>query len=278
MMHPAAHMLFNRPLALWRECPELLALLTGGEDVPPPAHAEMTTAIRHHQEHRPYDLVNGVAMIPVTGILFNSIPEWSWGFLTSYGQITAHMRLAVEDPEARAVAMIMNSPGGEVAGCFDACDVISGLRGAKPIWAILDDTSYSAAYALASTADRITVPRTGGTGSIGIVAMHADITGQLEKAGIKVSTIQFGARKTDLYPTSVLSDSARAKLQADVDSMGILFVETVARNRGLDPEKIAATEAATFLGAMGVDAGLADAVISPAEAFKALCAQVGEST
>lgn len=59
-------------------------------------------------------------------------------------------------------------------------------------------------------------------------------------------------------------------LQADIDTVGELFVQSVARYRGLSTERVRATEAAVFLGRAGVDAGLADIVASPAEAFAAL--------
>jgi ClpP class serine protease len=100
--------------------------------------------------------------------------------------------------------------------------------------------------------------------------MHVDITAALEKFGIKVTTIQFGDRKSDSYPTTPLSDTARERFQSDVDLMGEMFVDLVARNRGMAASKVRATQAGCFLGAAGVTAGLADDVLSPDEAFVSL--------
>lgn len=224
------------------------------------------------QARKPYDVVNGVAVIYVHGIL---VHEMSWlgaffGDETTYAQLASAIVAAMNDDEAKAVVLHVNSPGGEVAGCFDLVDGIYGLRGIKPIWAILDEEAYSAAYAIASAADKIIVPRTGGTGSIGVIAMHVDITGALEQWGVKVSTIQFGARKSDGYPTTPLSDEARTRKQADIDMTGELFVETVARNRGIAADKVRKTEAGTFLGASGLGQGLVDAVMAPDAAFLSL--------
>ncbi|WP_325095499.1 S49 family peptidase, partial [Burkholderia contaminans] len=58
--------------------------------------------------------------------------------------------------------------------------------------------------------------------------------------------------------------------QSDIDAMGELFVETVARNRGLAASKVRDTQAATYLGERGVKLGLADAVMPPDAAFRAL--------
>jgi ClpP class serine protease len=54
----------------------------------------------------------------------------------------------------------------------------STTPGEKPIHAILTENAYSAAYAIASAADRISVPRTGGVGSVGVITMH--LTGRSE--------------------------------------------------------------------------------------------------
>lgn len=224
------------------------------------------------ERSKPYEVVSGIAVVPVRGILVHEVSFFGWWFggETSYKDLAQTLVAAMNDGEVRAVVLHVNSPGGEVAGCFDLVDGIYGLRGIKPIWAILDEEAYSAAYAIASAADQIIVPRTGGSGSIGVVTMHTDITGMLDKAGVRITTIQFGARKTDSYPTSPLSDEARARIQVDVDAMGELFVTTVARNRKLSADKVRGTEAGCFLGASGLEQGLVDAVMAPDAAFLSL--------
>ena len=170
--------------------------------------------------------------------------------------------------------MQISSPGGEVSGLFELTDTITSITGSKPVWAILDDHAYSAAYAIASTADQITVPRTGGTGSIGVITMHADMSKALENFGIKVNIIQYGERKSDYSPFKPLSEDARTRLQTDVNEVGEMFIKMVAKNRGVPHNRVRSTEAGIFLGQAGVDAGLADAVQSPNEAFAALVRRV----
>ena len=57
--------------------------------------------------------------------------------------------------------------------------------------------------------------------------------------------------------------------------MGDLFVATVARNRNLSSAKVRNTQAATYMGANGVNVGLADAVMAPSEAFRSLLNELG---
>ncbi|HBO83311.1 MAG TPA: serine peptidase, partial [Cupriavidus sp.] len=161
-------------------------------------------------------------------------------------------------------------PGGEVAGCFDLVDTIYGARGKKPIWSILNESAYSAGYAIASAADRVLVPRTGGVGSIGVICAHVDLSKALTSAGVKVTFITYGDRKADGHAEIPLSEEALARFQADIDSMGDLFVSTVARNRNISAATVRDTQAATYLGADGVELGLADEVAAPDAAFRAL--------
>ncbi|WP_024340993.1 S49 family peptidase [Bradyrhizobium japonicum] len=211
-------------------------------------------------EWKPYDLVAGVAIIPISGVLVHEDPYY-WSDETQYARIAGQFVAAIQDEDVRGILMHVNSPGGVVSGCFDLSDAIFGLRGSKPIWSIVDESCYSAAYALASASDRILMPRTAGIGSIGVITMHVDVTKMLENFGVKVTMIQYGARKADSYPTVVLSDEARERMQADVDTLGEMFVDLVARNRGIEASTVRETEAACFLGEDGIKAGLADAAM-----------------
>ena len=259
--------LLYRPLALLpahaRALLDRFRLLDGA--VPPRALLDAS----RDDERRDYAVVAGVAVVPISGVLVHGDGYCWWGE-TPYGAIRAVLEDAAADPEVRAIVLHVDSPGGEVAGCFDLADRIYALRGVKPIAALIDEHACSAAYALASAAETILAPRTAVIGSIGVITMHLDVTAALEQAGLKVTTIQYGDRKSDSYSTTPLSDAARERAQADIDTLGEMFVALVARNRGLEPEAVRATEAGVFLGQAAVDAGLADAVMPTDEAFRAV--------
>jgi ClpP class serine protease len=129
-------------------------------------------------------------------------------------------------------------------------------------------------YAIASATDRIIVPRTGGTGSVGVICAHVDFSQGDRRPPASVELITYGDRKADGSEYRPLSKEARARFQADVDTMGDLFVDTVARNRGLDRAEVRNTEASTFMGANGVDIGFADEVMAPNDAFRALLDEI----
>lgn len=237
---------------------------------------ENEQAARRRNQDYGYDLIGGVAVIAVEGTLVQKLGTMRpFSGMTGYDGIRQAFFNAQADDDVKAIAFEIDSPGGEVAGCFDLVDLIYSKRGGKPMWSILAEGAYSAAYAIASAAEFITVPRTGGAGSVGCIMLHADLSGALDEAGIKVTLIHHGERKADFTEYRPLSKEALARAQADIDAMGELFVETIARNRGLKASVVRATQAATFLGAQCLDIGFADAVMAPEEqAFPALLAEL----
>ncbi len=252
--------LANRPLALEKRAADAVF-----------AAIETSASVYDDIERdydRPFGLIEGVAVIPVKGALTQDSNWWFGG--TTYNHIRTGFQAAMLASDVDAIVLDIDSPGGEVAGCFDLVDEIYSARARKPVWAILNENAFSAGYALASAAERIVVPRTGGVGSIGVMCMHVDFSKALSGAGVAVTYIQYGDRKTDGAPEKPLADEARARIQADIDAMGELFVETVARNRNLTVAKVRATEAATYRADSGVSLGLADAVMAPDAAFREL--------
>jgi ClpP class serine protease len=225
----------------------------------------------------PFAMVDGVAVIEVSGVL---VHRGAWigqsSGQTSYEGIAAQLGAAALDPGVRGIALEIDSFGGEVAGVFDLADALRAARSAKPVWAFVAEHAFSAGYALASQADRIILPRTGAVGSIGVVVMHADLSGQLSDAGVTVTLIHSGAHKVDGNPYAPLPDPVRVRIQGEIDGIRTLFAETVAAGRGrrLTAEAALATEAECYRGADAVTTGLADEVSDPASAFAAFVAAV----
>ncbi|MDE9557028.1 S49 family peptidase [Xenorhabdus bovienii] len=224
-----------------------------------------------------YDVLEGIAVIPVQGTLVQKLGSLRpYSGMTGYDGIRQVFLTALHDPKVKGICLDIDSPGGEVAGCFDLADLIYQSRGDKPIHAILNENAYSAAYAIASAADKIYVPRTGGVGSVGVIVIHCDWSQRIKEDGLTVTIITYGDRKAESNPYTKLSDKARQSIQDDIDVMGKLFVSTVARNRGISEKIIRDTQAACFLAADGVQLGLADAVATPDDAFQTLMNEVGD--
>jgi capsid assembly protease len=224
------------------------------------------------RDDAPYPIVDGIAVIEISGVL---IHRGGWigqsSGQTSYEGIAAQIEAAANDPAVRGIALEIDSFGGEVAGVFDLADKIRAVRVNKPVWAFVAEHAFSAGYALASQADRILLPRTGAVGSIGVVVMHADMSGQLDQDGLRVTLIHSGRHKVDGNPYAPLAEAVRDDIQREIDVLRLLFAETVAAGRAgrFSREAAMATEAATYRGADAVAAGLADEVSDLARGFEA---------
>lgn len=231
----------------------------------------LTESLRHHGDAY-YPVVDGIAVIEISGVL---IHRGGWigqsSGQTSYEGISAQIKAAADDPAVRGLALEVDSFGGEVAGVFDLADRIRAIRGRKPVWAFIAEHAFSAGYALASQADRILLPRTGALGSIGVVVLHADLSGQLDQDGVRVTLVHSGRHKVDGNPYQPLPEAVHDDIQREIDVLRFLFAETVAAGRAgrLSQEAALATEAATFRGVDAVAAGLADEVTDLARGFAA---------
>ena len=169
------------------------------------------------------------AIIPITGLLTHHEIEAPFSS-TSYDEIWSALEEVLETSSISRIILDIDSPGGEVSGLFDLCDFIYEARGTKSIEAFANDYAFSAAYAIASSAEKVLCSRTSGVGSIGVIATHVDISGYDEKNGLKFTDIFEGSRKNDLSPHAPLTDEARFETQKEIKRLYELFVRTVARN------------------------------------------------
>ncbi len=202
-----------------------------------------------------------VAVVPIHGTLVRrTIGLEAESGLTSYAAIASQIDAALASPDVAAILLDVDSPGGESGGVFDLADRIRAAAKVKPVWAVANDMAFSAAYALASAATKVFVSRTGGVGSIGVIAMHVDQSEKDAQDGVRYTAVFAGDRKNDLNPHEPISDEAHAFLKAEVNRVYGLFVETVARHRGIEPSAVRDTEAGLFFGQAAVAIGLADAI------------------
>lgn len=215
------------------------------------------------KESRKYHRMGNVAIIPVTGTLVHRQRGMeAFSGMTSYQSLAAMVDHALNDAAVDRIFLDIDSGGGQVAGLFDLVSMLEEAKKEKPIWAFANESAFSAAYAIASAADRLFVSRTSGVGSIGVVMQHIDFSRLNEAAGITVTAIFAGERKMDFSSDFPLTKEAYEAAKKEVDDTYDLFVETVARNRGMTEAAVRSTEAGLFFGQNAVKMKLADEVSS----------------
>ncbi len=203
---------------------------------------------------RPNEKLGDVCVLHVNGPLEHR----ACGYGDSYEQIRGRFQAAL-DAAPKAVVMLIDSPGGVVAG-LNEC--VGWMQRAKekagiPVYAYADELIASAAYALACVADEIVTPPSGIVGSIGVISLLGDQVGADKKAGLNFVTITSGERKDDGHPHTTISDGAIAAETERVNELAAQFFALVEDARGFDPEPL---QAGIFTGADAVAQGVADQV------------------
>ena len=200
-----------------------------------PAEADAMYAVRTASHPRR----GSVAVVPIFGPLTkrDSLLSVLFGG-TSTNRLIATFDQLAADESVSHVLLNVDSPGGSVSGLPEAAASLRRLASVKPVTAITTDLNASAAYWLTSQANEIVATPESLTGSIGVFAIHQDISAALEADGVKITLISSSPEKVEGNPTEPLSDDAREHMQGLVDSSMDLFVADVAKGRDVSTAKV----------------------------------------
>jgi signal peptide peptidase SppA len=181
-----------------------------------------------------------IALIPVMGTLTQR-PEIIRSEETRSTEAVAfEVKSAVADPNVDAVVLEIESPGGSVFGVPEAWEEIRKAAKVKPVVAIANSVAASAAYYLMSAASEAWITPSGMVGSVGVFALHVDESKALEAAGERWDFIVAtdSPFKVEGNPTVPLTKEAREYLQRDVDRYMGMFVDHVAKGRGVSTSAV----------------------------------------
>ncbi len=233
-------------------------------------HYEASNFSNSRDRERPYHVTDGVAVLPVSGTMVHKYGHLKpYSGMTGYDGIIMRLAEAINDPSIKGILLDMDTPGGEVSGCFDAAAKIRSMvkEGGKPLWAIADDMACSAGMAIASAADRRLITQSAVMGSVGVVMAHTSHAGHLKEKGIEVTLIHSGSHKVSGNPYEALSKEDLASFQASTDRLRGEFAQLISDNMGLSKETVLGTEAAVYRGQEAIDIGFADQLVNGNEAI-----------
>lgn len=207
---------------------------------------------------------DGTAVVRVEGSLYHgSSYSLDSSLGVGYNTIAANVEAALMDPNTERLALIWDSPGGEVNGCAACATRIRDMadRAGIPMWSFVDEGMFSAAYWIGSKADRIIMPAPAATASVGVVSTHVNYSQILEDRGMEITLITSGSKKVVGNPYEALSDEDFAEMQGRVMTYAHQFFDAVADSRPLTAKQVQAAEANIFIGQDAVDEGFADAIM-----------------
>lgn len=215
-------------------------------------------------EPKPYEVIDGVAVLPIEGVLakrMNMMMAISGGM--SMQLVQRDLRAAAADPAVNAIILHIDSPGGTVDGTQALASDVAAVAAEKRVVTLAGGLMTSAAYWIGSAANEVYIEDgTTLVGSIGVIATHVDVSRREELAGEKVTHITAGKYKAIQSPHAPLSAEGRQTMQEQVDYLYSLFVDVVANHRGVSVEQVLRdmADARIFIGQQAIDAGLVDGV------------------
>lgn len=239
---------------------------------------EIKERLQPEAAHRGRRLAAGghVAVLPLVGTIIprgNILSESSGA--VSAQRFAGAFREAVANDDVGHIVLDVDSPGGQVGGIEELAREIFEARGTKPITAVANHTAASAAYWVASAADELVVSPSSEVGSIGVFAMHQDISQFMENEGVKTTLISAGEFKTEGNPFEPLGEVALGAIQGRVDDYYNLFINAVARHRNVAPQAVReGFGRGRVVGAEeAIQAGMADRVATIDQVINGIAAQ-----
>lgn len=169
------------------------------------------------------------------------------------------LRDIIQTPEAQALIVSINSPGGTVVGGEALYRALRSISKKIPVVAIMREVATSAGYMVALGADHIVARQATITGSIGVLMQSADITEFLKKVGIKPEAVKSSPLKAQPNPLEPFSQEARLETKKVVSDIHRMFVELLIERRNLIKKKAEnLSNGRIFTGRQALENGLID--------------------
>ena len=174
-----------------------------------------------------------------------------------------------DNDKAKALLVKIDSPGGTYVGGEALYQALRRVAEKKPVVALMGTTATSAGYMTALGSDHIVAQASSLTGSIGVIMQTADLTGLLEKLGIKPEVVKSGPLKAQPNPLERFTPEARKATEEVVADFYDMFVDLVVERRSLPRDKVLTlADGRVFSGRQAKEVGLVDSLGAEPEARK----------
>jgi signal peptide peptidase SppA len=219
-----------------------------------------------------YIAEDGTGVIPIVGPIGKGLaPIERMTGAVDVNDIAETIDDYATNPQVTRIAFQVASPGGTVTGVEELANKVRNIS--KPTMAYTDSEMASAAYWIASAADKVVASPSSTVGSIGVYMTVADMTEMAKAQGIKMVVIKSGKFKGAGIPGTSLSEEQIANLQDSVDAIHADFKAAVVQTRKLvKPEDM---EGQVFSGKQAAKRGL---VTGLADSFNEAVAMWAENS
>lgn len=221
--------------------------------------------------------VGGTAVISMRGPVIKEDSFWVryFGYCSS-ATLRQTVLEAASNSSVKSILLAIESPGGSVFGISDLAQAVYEARKTKRVYAYIEDIGASAAYWVASQADKIFCNSTALVGSIGTYMVIPDYSKMAKDMGIEMHVVKAGEFKGAATPGTAVTKPQLEKFQQEVDALNDHFLAGVARGRRMSIDRV--KQIATGEVWVGKDAqavGLVDGVQTIEETLRQLQAVHG---
>lgn len=189
------------------------------------------------------------------------------GTITEDEELIKRLETIRQSSKVKGVILSIDSPGGTTVGGESIYEEVRKLAADKPVVAEVGTLAASAGYMIASAADHIVARKTSIVGSIGVLIQYPDVSGLMDKLGVKLEEVKSSPLKASPSPFKPTNDDERAMVRKLILDSYDWFVGIVAERRKMTREQaLALADGSIFTGRQGVANGLIDAVGGETEA------------
>lgn len=185
----------------------------------------------------------------------------------------------IYDPDNVALLVYADTPGGEILAGDELSTKIVEYKQAtgRPVYVYGHNTMASGGYWVACAGDWVVANRYCVTGSIGVTyGSIIDLSGFLERYGIKVNTIASGTQKSMGSPLEEMTPETKAIFQGLIDEYYGYFVDWVSSARGIERNQVVAlADGRIYSATQALDLTLIDQVGTYDDTLEALYTELG---
>lgn len=188
--------------------------------------------------------------------------------------VAAYLEQIEADDQIKGTIVEIDSLGGVPSAAEEIMNPLK--KSSKPVVAVIRDSGTSAAYLVATGADRIYASKFSNIGGIGVTMSYLDYSQKNRNEGLIYQQISSGKFKDTGDPDKSLSAEEKELLMRDTKKMHQIFIDDVAQNRNMDikaVEKLA--DGSSMLGEDAKAVGLIDEIGDLSSAKEWLSEQLG---
>lgn len=189
------------------------------------------------------------------------------GTITEDEDLLERLKKIRESSAVKGVILSIDSPGGTTVGGEAIFDAVRRIAAEKPVVAQVGTLAASAGYMIASASDHIVAHQSSIVGSIGVLIQFPDVTGLMDKLGIKLEEVKSSPLKAEPSPFSPTTEEERAMVRRLILDSYDWFVGLVDERRPMSrAEVLAVADGSIFTGRQALEKKLVDALGGEQEA------------